>query len=96
VLLAVEFVEVLRGKFAENWTGTKTLVRRKVTLLCLHWGTCCAFILNLVNEKGLPVWKLAYSFSVYIILPENTQVPQCKQRRVTYLLTYIMSEIRHG
>jgi hypothetical protein len=25
-----------------------------------------------VNEKGLPVWKLAYSFSVYIILPENT------------------------
>ena len=35
-------------------------------------GTCCAFILNLVNKKGLPVWKLAYSFSVYIILPENT------------------------
>jgi hypothetical protein len=31
-----------------------------------------AFILNLVNKKGLPVWKLAYSFSVYIILPENT------------------------
>jgi hypothetical protein len=27
---------------------------------------------NLVNKKGLPVWKLAYSFSVYIILPENT------------------------
>jgi hypothetical protein len=25
-----------------------------------------------VNKKGLPVWKLAYSFSVYIILPENT------------------------
>jgi hypothetical protein len=25
-----------------------------------------------VNQKGLPVWKLAYSFSVYIILPENT------------------------
>ena len=24
------------------------------------------------------------------------QVPQCKQRRVTYLLTYIMSETRHG
>jgi hypothetical protein len=24
------------------------------------------------NKKGLPVWKLAYSFSVYIILPENT------------------------
>jgi hypothetical protein len=23
-----------------------------------------------VNKKGLPVWKLAYSFSVYIILPE--------------------------
>jgi hypothetical protein len=37
-----------------------------------HWGTSCAFILNLVNKKGLPVWKLAYSFSVYIILPENT------------------------
>jgi hypothetical protein len=25
-----------------------------------------------MNKKGLPVWKLAYSFSVYIILPENT------------------------
>jgi hypothetical protein len=25
-----------------------------------------------VNKKGLPIWKLAYSFSVYIILPENT------------------------
>jgi hypothetical protein len=25
-----------------------------------------------VNKKGLPVWKLAYSFSVYIIPPENT------------------------
>jgi hypothetical protein len=25
-----------------------------------------------VNKKGLPVWKLADSFSVYIILPENT------------------------
>jgi hypothetical protein len=25
-----------------------------------------------VNKKSLPVWKLAYSFSVYIILPENT------------------------
>jgi hypothetical protein len=25
-----------------------------------------------VNKKGLPVWKLAYYFSVYIILPENT------------------------
>jgi hypothetical protein len=25
-----------------------------------------------VNKKGLPVWKLAYSLSVYIILPENT------------------------
>jgi hypothetical protein len=25
-----------------------------------------------VNKKGLPVWKLAYFFSVYIILPENT------------------------
>jgi hypothetical protein len=25
-----------------------------------------------INKKGLPVWKLAYSFSVYIILPENT------------------------
>jgi hypothetical protein len=25
-----------------------------------------------VNKKGLPVWKLAYSFSVYIILPEIT------------------------
>jgi hypothetical protein len=25
-----------------------------------------------VNKKGLPVWKLAYSFSAYIILPENT------------------------
>jgi hypothetical protein len=25
-----------------------------------------------VNKKGLPVWKLASSFSVYIILPENT------------------------
>jgi hypothetical protein len=24
-----------------------------------------------VNKKGLPVWKLAYSFSVYIILPEK-------------------------
>jgi hypothetical protein len=29
-------------------------------------------MLNLVNKKGLPDWKLAYSFSVYIILPENT------------------------
>jgi hypothetical protein len=28
--------------------------------------------LVLVNKKGLPVWKLAYSFSVYIILPEIT------------------------
>jgi hypothetical protein len=26
-----------------------------------------------VNKKSLPVWKLAYSFSVYIILPENTR-----------------------
>jgi hypothetical protein len=42
------------------------------TCRLIHWGTCCAFILNLVNKKGLPVWKLAYSFSVYIILPENT------------------------
>ena len=25
-----------------------------------------------MNKKDLPVWKLAYSFSVYIILPENT------------------------
>ena len=25
-----------------------------------------------MNKKGLPVWKLAYSFSVYINLPENT------------------------
>jgi hypothetical protein len=25
-------------------------------------------ILNLVNKKGLPVWKLAYSFSVLYIL----------------------------
>jgi hypothetical protein len=24
-----------------------------------------------VNKTGLPVWKLAYSFSVYIILREN-------------------------
>ena len=46
--------------------------RRQVTLPCLHWGTCCAFIPNLVNKKGPPVWKLANSFSVYITLPENT------------------------
>jgi hypothetical protein len=24
-----------------------------------------------MNKKGLPVWKWAYSFSVYIILPVN-------------------------
>jgi hypothetical protein len=29
-------------------------------------------MVNLVNKKGRPVWKLASSFSVYIILPENT------------------------
>jgi hypothetical protein len=33
-----------------------------------------------VNKKGLPVWKLAYSFSVYIILPENTQTTFLKTR----------------
>jgi hypothetical protein len=25
-----------------------------------------------VNKIGLPFWKLTYSISVYIILPENT------------------------
>jgi hypothetical protein len=30
-----------------------------------------------VNKKGLPVWKLAYSFSVYIILPENKESLYC-------------------
>jgi hypothetical protein len=30
-------------------------------------------IIGSCPEKGLPLWKLAYSFSVYIILPESTQ-----------------------
>ena len=47
--------------------------RRQVTLPCLHWGTCCAFIPNLVNKKGPPVWKLAIP-SLYISLSPKTRI----------------------
>jgi hypothetical protein len=50
----------------------KHKLNQSIQYLILYWGTCCVFISNLVNKKVLPVWKLAYSFSVYIILPENT------------------------
>jgi hypothetical protein len=34
-----------------------------------------------VNKKGLPVWKLAYSFSVYIILPGRGQHLKKKKKK---------------
>jgi hypothetical protein len=40
VLLAVEFVEVLRGKFAENCTGTKAFLLVSVLLRMFYIFLC--------------------------------------------------------
>jgi hypothetical protein len=73
--LRVLWVSLTDKKYCHDTQVLFFFLRYKLegkSLFFVNWGTCCAFILNLVNKKGLPVWKLAYSFSVYIILPENT------------------------
>jgi hypothetical protein len=68
-------------------------------------------VLRTIQLQQYILWS-SISYTIHLIIGANfqtgrpflftkfkmnvQQVPQCKQRRVTYLLTYIMSEIRHG
>jgi hypothetical protein len=54
-------------------------------------------VLTLTNHKKCPKIFFYVARSEFIKFKMNAQqVPQCKQRRVAYLLTYILSETRHG
>jgi hypothetical protein len=67
--LRVLWVSLTDKKYCHDTQVLFFFLRYKLegkSLFFVNWGTCCAFILNLVNKKGLPVWKLAYSFSVYM------------------------------
>jgi hypothetical protein len=68
VLLAVEFVEVLRGKFAENCTGTKAFLLVEFVMLIYIYNNP----MRSCNESK--TLHCVESYLYYIILVNNLTV----------------------